>query len=141
MVYEFVFEGNVVHKFSNYHSKNFDRQPALLCVNKQVYDEAAPVFYQTTSFNFTFGPSKLVRWLRKMPAEHCHAIKCIKCLSSTRNFGAAAQRIEQFKELAEEAGIKLNDGALWVLVRGGWDWYGRVSIWVNELGHRERAER
>jgi hypothetical protein len=74
IVYEFVFEGNVVHKFSKSGSYSLYRQPALLCVNKQVYNEATLVFYQSTTFTFTFGPKTLVRWLSKMPAQYSRAI-------------------------------------------------------------------
>jgi hypothetical protein len=56
-------------------------------------------------------------------------------------FDNAAHSIGQFKKHTEEAGIKLNHGVLWVVVRGGYDLTGPFSIWVNDLGQRERVER
>jgi hypothetical protein len=76
-----------------------------------------------------------------MPPQYSRAIQCLKSLTGMGTFENAARSIGQFKKHTEEAEIRLNDGVLWVVVRSESDLTGPFSIWVNDLGQRERVER
>ena len=114
------------------------KPPAMLTVNKQIYVEATPIFYASTTFEIWHEQECWMPWLSKMPKLHRNAIKHLRNMLPFEETDRVDRMDWWFKHYSMalmHRGINLKEGMLWfgVLVKD-------KMIWHNKLGQLETED-
>lgn len=110
------------------------RAPGLLLVNKQIQEEATPLFYSTTTF-VTMSPGHR-HWLQHAPNEYISKIRCIYYDWSMISSAQVQREFDWFRNLVQQRNIKVQSGVLWLPLLD----FGPRVVWINELGEEREYE-
>ena len=129
-IYEFAFSNTQAQMVPFGRLKRGYDPPGILLANKQLHLEATPVFYHNTAFQLT---TDLADWLARLQPRYRQELKFVhfSWYLSYRMQPTAEIHMHR-KGVAEDSGVELKEGVLWVPAR-----QGSHAVWMNEFGRVE----
>lgn len=135
-IYELAFTGLKIDRRlpeERFGWKHIDEPVGILLSNKQIYYEAAPMFYRMATFWATYGTDRWADWFVKLPLRYRNLIAKIE-LRDQAVFLADETLDDHIQDLRDK-GIRIKPGVVWITIRSS---DTDQDIWMNELGQQRK---